>query len=1324
VRHGGWRYPAWFAFVVLTVGGINATALLLVGLGPLLWIVHAVWVDREATARQAAAAVGRIALLTTVTALWWMAGLWAEGRYGLPVTRYTESYRTVASVSSANEALRGLGYWFFYGSDKLGPWIEPSVMYTQWLWLIGVGYLLPVLALVSAALLRWRYRAWCVSLIVVGTLVAVAGHPWDTPSLLGGVFQAFTRTDAGLALRSTPRAVPLVILGTSVLLGAGVEALGRRLPRLAVPAAGLVCLLVAANIPPMWTNQMVAANLERPEQVPDWWQQDAGHLDARGHDTRVLEIPGADFASYRWGNTVDPVLPGMMDRGYVARELFQWGSPQSANLLNALDRRLHEDAFDPEALAPVARLMGVGDVNVRSDLQYERYRVARPRPLWDLIRRAPGLGDPVTFGPTDPPNRAGPLYTMIDEVELGTPASLPEPPRVAAFPVTDPRPMIRTQPAAAPLLVAGDGDGLVDAASIGLVGPDQPVFYSGSLVKDATAWDRIYGNGADLVVTDTNRRRARRWGALRENTGYTERPGETSPTFDPSDARLDVFPGASDDAYTVSDQRSVTPGQVGGVATATAYGNPITYTPDDRPANAFDGDPLTAWRVGALSRVRDQRIDLRLARPVTTDHLAVVQPITLDRTRWLTAVRLRFTAPDGTVSTEDVRLDDRSRDEAARFDPNAGQVVSFPARTFSALGIEVLDTNHGMVDGWGGLSGVGLAEVRIPGVEVVETVRPPTDLLARAGASSADHRLSLLFTRLRSNPAEPVRGDEEPAMRRVVSLPTARSFSLAGQARVSGVVDTARRVDERPNDAADRLLGLPGAAQGGVTAGADVHLPGSVRARASASIDGDPTTAWTAAYQDQTGHYLEYRTAAPLTFDHLDLQLVDDGHHSVPRRLRLTVDGADRGVLDVPAEGRRPGPAGTVAVRVPLPAPVTGTTLRFTIDDYDRHDTDDWYADGHAITLPVAIAEIGVPGLHLDPAGPLFDSGCRDDLLEIDGRPVPVRARGPMGDALDRRSLPVEACDPAGIPLSAGDHVIRTGTGADPGIGLDLDRLLLSSDRGGAPLDQAALPSAVDDPPPAQGAHLDHIDGGLRVDGSTRPYWVVVGQSWNPGWTATVDGRPLGTPVAVNGYGNAWYVDPAVVGTGPVEVRFTWAPQRLVWVCIALSVLGGLVCLVLMVRRPRRRREPAVSAVAGRPEVPVLRLPWPMEKDPEGPPVLGRRAARLAAVGLGLFAAVNLPVMYGVPLFALPLAVAVYLALRSRRGGGVLAVGGAACLALAGLSIVAFQWRRHHEPNFGWPTNFPWAHILGLAAVLLVGGEALRDLLTHRRDGPAGDLGD
>ena len=37
-----------------------------------------------------------------------------------------ETAHTVATASTAPEVLRGLGYWFFYGGDKLGPWIEPS----------------------------------------------------------------------------------------------------------------------------------------------------------------------------------------------------------------------------------------------------------------------------------------------------------------------------------------------------------------------------------------------------------------------------------------------------------------------------------------------------------------------------------------------------------------------------------------------------------------------------------------------------------------------------------------------------------------------------------------------------------------------------------------------------------------------------------------------------------------------------------------------------------------------------------------------------------------------------------------------------------------------------------------------------------------------------------------------------------------------------------------------------------------------------------------------------------------------------------------------
>ena len=77
VRHKGWRYPALFALTVTTCGSVNATALLLVGMGPLLWLFHAVWGAREVGPRQAVRAalkIGALTILTTVTT--WNNFLW------------------------------------------------------------------------------------------------------------------------------------------------------------------------------------------------------------------------------------------------------------------------------------------------------------------------------------------------------------------------------------------------------------------------------------------------------------------------------------------------------------------------------------------------------------------------------------------------------------------------------------------------------------------------------------------------------------------------------------------------------------------------------------------------------------------------------------------------------------------------------------------------------------------------------------------------------------------------------------------------------------------------------------------------------------------------------------------------------------------------------------------------------------------------------------------------------------------------------------------------------------------------------------------------
>ncbi len=390
-----WRYPAIFAVVVQVVGGVNATSLIFAGIAPVLWIVYA-WVTGEVRARRALKVTMRIGALTLVTSLWWIAGLWAQGGYGLNILKYTETLQVVTLSSLPSEVLRGLGYWFFYGIDRIGHWTDGSVPYMQNLALIGVSFLLPLLAFVSAMVVRWRHRAYFVVLVVVGAAVAVGSNPFDDPSALGGLFKSFAETSSfGLALRSTSRAVPLVALGLAVLLATGVNAVAARWadrgPQwrgrsvLAPAVAGLVIVLAIVNLPALWTGDLYTRDLTRNEDIPQYWTDAIAALDAQPHDTRVLEIPGSDFAAYRWGQTVDPITPGLMDRPYVARELVPWGSAASADLLDAFDRRLQEGVLDPSAIAPVARLMSAGSILYRADLQTDRYDLARAVPVWRLL---------------------------------------------------------------------------------------------------------------------------------------------------------------------------------------------------------------------------------------------------------------------------------------------------------------------------------------------------------------------------------------------------------------------------------------------------------------------------------------------------------------------------------------------------------------------------------------------------------------------------------------------------------------------------------------------------------------------------------------------------------------------------------------------------------------------------------------------------------------------------------------------------------------------------------------------------------------------------
>jgi len=1340
-----WRWPAAFALVVTSVGSINASSLILILLAPMLWVPFAIWGTRETTVRASAGLIGRAVIMTILANAWWAAGLYTQAGYGLNVLAFTETVKTVASSSQASEVLRGLGNWFFYGEDALGPWITPAVGYTQALWLLTVSFAVPLLGLAAASLIRWGHRAYFVTLVVLGTTVAVGVYPYDDPSPLGRFFRDFAEgSTAGLALRSLPRAVPLVVLGLSVLLAgalaafteravaraaagrAGGASAGRRRrqglvfrprPGAALPTAVtlVVLALLALDMAPLFRGQFLESGLQRPENVPDYEQALANDLDAKGDATRVLELPGADFAHYRWGSTLDSVTYGLMDRPTVQRELVPYGEAGSVDLVRSLDRRLQEGVFETSSLADVSKLMGVGDVVLRGNNQYERFRGPRPRADWELFTSPlpNGLDKPKTYGP---PVTETTSIPYLDEITLGTDPAVPDPPTLADFAVQDPTPIVRPATTGRPLLVSGNGEALVDAATTGLlddvVSGNRTVLYTAALAKDPGGLNQALADGAELLVSDSNRLRAERWTGIRENFGYVEQPGVAPLKKDPDDNRLPLFPDQTTANQTVAVLTA--PGEQAQVAavTASSYGNTFAYGPADRPVHAIDADLTTAWRVGAFTDPAGESWQTTLSEPTTTDHVRLVQPLTGPRNRWITRVTMSFDG--GAPVTAD--LIDGSRTEA-------GQVISFPKRTFKTLTIRVDATNFGKQKSYDGLSAVGLAEVDIPKADgrpavAQDLLRMPTDLLDTAGQGSLDHPLVLTMTRDRANPAEPFKEDTESTIRRVFSVPTDRTFSLTGTARLSAYAS---------DDLIDKLVGRPSGPPLVLSSG---RLPGDLAARGSAAFDGDPTTAWQPGFGGQTGTWVQLTALSPVTLSTAKVTLVTDGRHSVPTRLGVEVDGQRVGSVDVPpvtdTAGKRDA---TTTVTLPLPVG-QGHQVRFTVDAIRPVTTTDTISGATSI-MPVGIAEIELPGV--SGTGPSaasmtklpvdFSTDCRTDLLTVDGQPVGVRINGTTKDAAGRLGLDVRTCGTP-VQLSAGDHVVRTANGQETGI--DLDRLVFASDAGGTTWPDATSINALDTSREQRTTDLAGQSGNpagtaaatpatptVKVDvaGPTTfvmnvtgakpgtPFWLVLGQSLSPGWHGKIDeNTDIGAPRLVDGYANGWRIDPESTS---FKIQLTWTPQRVVFAALTVSVVTVVLCLALLGVTARRRRKAGWPAPT--PDLPLLDRPF------AATPRLPLRQVLLLVLGTAAIGA-----FIASPAAGAAAAAATLLAAVLPRGRVLLRAGSVAALAGSALYVIEVQVRYNLPVNGSWVSEFDKVATVSWLAVLLLGADAALALLHAR----------
>ncbi len=276
----------------------------------------------------------------------------------------------------------------------------------------------------------------------------------------------------------------------------------------------------------------------------------------------------------------------------------------------------------------------------------------------------------------------------------------------------------------------------------GLISGEEAVRYSGSLTTDELA--EALGDARALIVTDTNRDQARHWRGSQDVRGHTEPGGPGDDVLDPTaaDQRLDVFPDVADNQTVAVQVGPVT-------ATASSYGEPFAYRPEDRAFFAIDGDPGTAWRVADHGDPIGERIRLDVdddQAEVTSIRLLQPTPRATPWTISTVSITVDAQAPISVV------LDDSSLD-------GTGQDVTIPTVTSGgSVTIEITGITPGRFPAAASLAGVGFAEIDLGLGPTSEVIRVPTDGL---DAVTADTAVALVFTRWRTDPTDPWRADPE-----------------------------------------------------------------------------------------------------------------------------------------------------------------------------------------------------------------------------------------------------------------------------------------------------------------------------------------------------------------------------------------------------------------------------------------------------------------------------------------------------------------------------------------------------------------------------------
>ena len=583
----GWRawwWPAAFALMFMsTGGGVNAAVVFYMAVGPVLLMIyepamgHVRW-------RDAGAFFGRAVLLSLLASLWWISALLVHVRYGIDFLQYTEQPRTIWGTNGISESIRLMGYWTSYigaGYPKPGfSYFSDGGTLLFNVPVVLASFLLPALAILAFVWARrWRYASFFVLMIVVGVTIMAAGFPDGTP-LRSSMEWIYYHVFVTRFLRTTDKAAPLLALGLACLLGLGAKlgwdwlrarGLSRwRTPALiAAPTALAALILVAAW--PLVEGKAIDSQLTW-KQIPTAWRQ-VGHALDRGlaTNTRAVVLPGDVFAYYKWGGTVDSILPRLTKRPVAIRYETPYADLHADDLLQTIDSLVQQNRAYPGQLAAPARP------------DWRRLRRAGTRRRHPARRRGRSLRSRRSRSPRRTSGRRGGT--------AGYPRS--RRPRATSGRPGGCRRCASTRSPGAAGSSTSTRAGRRSSTARRTVSPTWR--RSGRCRRtrrSSTPGDlganRIAGaakTGSNLVVTDSNRRAFFLPQFTQQNVGPVLT--QTDP-ITKAEADVNPFPSAGSAGQTVT--------VLQGVRYLTGpYANGFESFPEHVPAAAFDGNLSTAW---------------------------------------------------------------------------------------------------------------------------------------------------------------------------------------------------------------------------------------------------------------------------------------------------------------------------------------------------------------------------------------------------------------------------------------------------------------------------------------------------------------------------------------------------------------------------------------------------------------------------------------------------------------------------------------------------------------------------------------------------------